>query len=291
MTSIFELPATEFHKATRLFSDLAKLHPFVTAVLKKDEPGRIFVDDLNNPQSGFMSTKEVQFLAGDPDNARFNQALKHLLRDTICKGIAPQTTIDEVDLTFLNDKWEHQLKFLFGDWRWPPIPSRGVHYLWQEGQLQWQSLLPDGYTIQPLNACKVKAQPGKEMPFAIKPFVAFGVDGFGFCALHNGRIVSSCFCDLISKPSCEIGVETDPNHRRQNLATITTAATVAYALDNGFTNIWWICDVNNMGSIKTAVKNGFKEQFQTNSYFFILDEAEHRRQVNEHKRNFSTIRS
>jgi RimJ/RimL family protein N-acetyltransferase len=128
----------------------------------------------------------------------------------------------------------------------------------------------------------IEAKPAKGMPYAVKPIADFGVDGFGFCAIHNDLIVSSCFCDVMSQPACEIGVETHPDHRRRGLAAIVTAATVEYALSVGFTDIWWICDVHNLGSIGTAVKNGFTEQFQSNSYFFILDETEHRRQASEY---------
>jgi len=69
-----------------------------------------------------------------------------------------------------------------------------------------------------------------------------------------------------------------PDPRHIGLAAVTTAATVEHALAAGLTDIWWICDVNNVGSVKTAVNLGFTEQFQNNSFFFILDEVEHRRQ-------------
>ena len=276
-----ELAVKEFWRAEELFRELAEMHLFATAVLNHDLPGRIYVDDPENPKSGFMSTKELQCLAGNPNNEPFNQALKQLLQETICLGNAPETTLEEIDLTFIGDSWQHQLQFLFGDWRWPPIPNCAAHYRWQNGMLKWRDLVPNGFSVQPLDAKKVAAQPTNKMPFAIKPFSQFGVDGFGFCMIQNGRIVCSSFCDVTSKTACEIGVETDPDHRRRGLATIATAATVEYALSVGFTDIWWICDVNNLGSIKTAVKNGFVEQFQSNSYFFILDETEHKRQTNE----------
>ncbi|NJN53269.1 MAG: GNAT family N-acetyltransferase [Anaerolineae bacterium] len=283
VVQMIELSPPEFYKAEGLFADLVDLHLFATAVFNHDEPGRIYVDNPEQPTSGFMSTKELQFLAGDPDNQPFNRELKQRLHETICVGDAPGEKIEEIDLTFIGDSWQHQLEFFFGDWRWPPIPSRAAHYLWQKDQLEWRVMIPIGYTIQPLDARKIQAQPANGMPYAIKPFAEFGQDGFGFCAIYNGRIVSSCFCDVISKPGCEIGVETHPDHRRRGLATIVTAATVGYALEAGFTDIWWICDVHNTGSIGTAVKTGFTEQFQTESTFFILDEAEHRRQTNEHK--------
>ena len=279
---MIELSANEFWQAEDLFRNVAKVHLFATAVLNHDLPGRIYVDKVDNPRSGFMSTKELQFLAGYPDNQSFNQALKQLFQETIFIGDAPEVTLKEIDLTFIGNHWQHQLQFLFGDWRWPPIPNRARHFRLVSHQLNWREWVPDGYAILPLDKHIISRYPANRIQFNVKQFDDFGIGDFGFCVTWNGRIVCMCSSDVISQNACEIGIETHPDHRRHGLATATTAATVEYALSLGFKEIWWICAADNAGSIGTAVKNGFIEQFQSDSYFFILDEAEHRRQTNEH---------
>lgn len=271
----------EFALAKPLFHELAEMHLFVTAVFNHDLPGRIYVDDVDSPRSGFMSTKEMQFLAGDPDNMAFNTALKQVLRSTICIGDAPEVTLEEIDLTFVGDRWLEQLPFLFGDWRWPPIPDRAAHYRLTSFQGKWRESVPDGYTILPLDKQHIAHHPEDLSQFEVKQFADFGPADFGFCALWNGRIVCMCSSDVVSGQACEIGIETHPEHRRKGLATVTTAATVEYALSAGLSDIRWICEVENIGSVKTAVNVGFTEQFQTTGYFFILDEAEHRRQTSQ----------
>ena len=92
------------------------------------------------------------------------------------------------------------------------------------------------------------------------------------CAQSIARIF------LLTDP---IGVETHLNHRHKGLATATTTATIAYALRYGLQDIWWICSAHNAASVATAEKVGFTKQFETDSYFFILDEIEHQRQVSD----------
>lgn len=271
------LPPAQYEMARPLFAELAEIHLFATAVLNHDLPGRIYVDDVKQPKSGFMSTKELQFLAGDPDNDAFNAALKQVFQQTIFKGDGPETSLEEIDLTFVGDSWLHWLETLFGDWRWPPIPDRVCHYLCRQQRLNWRTMIPSGYVIRPLGTAVITNQPADAYLFEVKPLAAFGERDFGFCALWRGRVVCVCSTDVISGAACEIGIETHPDHRRRGLAAIVTAAAIDHALTRGFQDIWWICAADNLASIRTAEKVGFEKQFESKGYFFILDEAEHHR--------------
>jgi RimJ/RimL family protein N-acetyltransferase len=287
---IIQLRPQEYEKVGDLFAELATYHLFATAVLHHDLPGRIYVDDANAPKSAFMSTKELQFLAGHPDNEAFNGALKQVLQQTIFVGDGPEGSLAEIDLTFMDDSWLHRLETLFGDWRWPPIPNQTCHYLFKQRRLNWQTFVPAGYTVRPLDTAVIANQPADHFQFEVKPLAQFGARDFGYCAVRHGqpeaasgRIVCLCSTDVISGSACEIGIETHPEHYRKGLATVTAAATVEYALAHGFTAIWWICSAHNPGSIRTAEKVGFEKQFESKGYDFLLDEAEHNRQ--SHNRN------
>ncbi|MCL4265145.1 MAG: GNAT family N-acetyltransferase [Anaerolineae bacterium] len=286
---MIELKPTEFEAARPLFRELAEMHLFATAVLHHDLPGRIYVDDVNRPRSGFMSTKELQFLAGDPDNDVFNAALKQIFQATVFVGNAPEATLEEIDLTFVGDSWLHRLETLFGDWRWPPIPDQAYHYLCQKQRLNWREMVPAGYVVRPLDTAVSTNQPADAYEFEVKPLADFGERDFGFCALWDGeaasgRVVCVCSTDVISGAACEIGIETHPDHMRKRLATVVAAATVEYALAHGFRDIWWICADDNHASIGTAEKVGFEKQFESKGYFFILDEEKHKSQVTDERR-------
>ena len=70
-----ELSQSDFARVRPLFHALA-FQPFCTAVLAGLHPGRIFVDDVETPQTACMIREDGwSFLAGEPNNTAFNQAL------------------------------------------------------------------------------------------------------------------------------------------------------------------------------------------------------------------------
>jgi hypothetical protein len=96
---MIQLQPHEYAKVSELFAELTAHHLFATAVLHHHLPGRIYVDDVNVPKTGFMSSNELQFLAGDPDNEAFNTALKQLLQQTIFMGDAPGARLMTANLS------------------------------------------------------------------------------------------------------------------------------------------------------------------------------------------------
>jgi RimJ/RimL family protein N-acetyltransferase len=99
--------------------------------------------------------------------------------------------------------------------------------------------------------------------------------GFGFCTLHGKKAVSWSTTDCASGNRCEIGIYTHEDHRRQGLATLTTAAIVDYALSYGFSSVGWHCEEYNLPSIKTAEKAGFKLERKYIQYYACANEAFH----------------
>ena len=77
---MIELQTADFYKARALFEPLMAHQMFCAGVLDGLYAGRLFVDDVDNPQSAFVTQGNVWwFLAGDPHNAAFNQALNTAL--------------------------------------------------------------------------------------------------------------------------------------------------------------------------------------------------------------------
>jgi RimJ/RimL family protein N-acetyltransferase len=99
--------------------------------------------------------------------------------------------------------------------------------------------------------------------------------GFGFCMLHDKRIVSWSIADCVSGNACEIGINTHEDYRRQGLAALTAAAAVDYALSSGFEQVGWHCDAYNLGSIGVAEKVGFKLERKYVQYYACANEAHH----------------
>ena len=58
----------------------------IQAAIDGNNLGRIFVDDIDQPQTAFALTVEGYLLAGAHDNAATNGALRHFLREKIFTG-------------------------------------------------------------------------------------------------------------------------------------------------------------------------------------------------------------
>lgn len=106
--------------------------------------------------------------------------------------------------------------------------------------------LPDGYTYAP----------GDE-PLAVN-------------ILHDGETVAHCTPDLAIGTYAEIGISTDPEHRRKGLAAAAVRATLAAASSAGFTTIGWHCLASNRGSLAVARAAGFVETHRYRVYAEIL---------------------
>lgn len=81
-------------------------------------------------------------------------------------------------------------------------------------------------------------------------------NGFGYCILHNGKIVSECTSIFASPQTVEIDIATAKDYRGQGLASMVAKAFIDHSLENNIIPSW-DCDVSNNSSIKLAEKLGF----------------------------------
>jgi RimJ/RimL family protein N-acetyltransferase len=279
---IHQLDPTDFEKAAVVLANLAEWNVYLTAVLKQNSPGRIYVDDVAAPRSAFAVSIDCAYLAGDPYNDAFNAGVTDVLEATLLAGDRVNPADPELAICVDSPDWEAALADILSHWRWPPIWGANHYYLLAELRLDWRKKLPSGYEIAQLDATLLAAQ-GSRLPQTITDSIRIGwqgednflENGFGFAALHDDDIVCWCLADVTTGRACEIGIETAVKHRRLGLATAVTAATVEYCLKNGFTKIGWHCGADNPGSIRTAVNVGFVLERPYSFYSFYYDEAAH----------------
>ncbi|MHA1961919.1 MAG: GNAT family N-acetyltransferase, partial [Candidatus Thorarchaeota archaeon] len=205
----------------------------VRAVIEGSSPGKVWVDDPVQPNSGFMATTEGWFLAGDPNKDEFNQNLKHLIQDMILRG----KFYSPVNPQFLNylffhidtDKWKKQFPNIF-DIR-PPLPTHRIHFVCNEVVLEWKDNIPEGYRL--LQVDSTLDIDSLEFPEDIMEWVEYSLDeqkkrGFGKCLVHGNKVVVWVNSDCASGEECEIGIITTEDYRLKGLGALTTAAAVEH---------------------------------------------------------------
>ncbi len=245
-------------------------------------PGRIFVDNVDNPCTALALTVGGYFLAGDDNNQETNEALRSFLAEQIFTGQVHLKSSTFMFLTLHPVAWEAKLPEL--------IPTHDMikrtryHYVCSRVRFDWRSNIPEGYTVRrvdrallddsrivfsnPMNTwMSIDEQWGTVENFLEK--------GTSFCVLRGQKVVSWCTPDCVAGRQIEIGIITHPEHRLQGLAAVSVAATAEYCLSHGFSAVGWHCNAPNIGSWKTAEKVGFDRNLEYTEYFYTYDPVQH----------------
>ncbi len=253
----------------------------VYAVIEGNNPGRIFVDNIERPRTALAVTGDATLLAGDNSDPVTIDALRRLFKESIFTG--EMAFMDcSMDLVIHPDTWEAKLPEL--------IPTHEIeklgcyHYLCREVKFNWRDHIPKGYAVHRVDQTLL-GNPDIIIPDEMSDWIKikenwgtvenFVARGAGFCVLHENQVTSWCSADCTVGDQIEVGTVTASGHRRQGLASVATAATVEYCLSHGFNVVGWYCDSDNVGSWKTAEKVGFEKEGEYFYYFYIFDEVDH----------------
>jgi len=254
-----ELKQNEFKRVLLLFRQFDHCLA-LRAAMEDNNPGRIFVDDVDNPRTALALTVGGYLLTGDCDNQKTNEALRSFLAEQIFTGQIYVRNNKTMFLTVFPETWEARLLEL--------IPTHDIikrnryHYLCCAVKFDWRSTIPEGYTVRRLDSTLLndtrivfpdiirRWMNIDEQWGTVKNFLEKGIS---FCVLCGHEVVSWCTPDCVAGHQIEVGVITHPNHRRRGLAAISVAATAEYCLSHGFSAVGWHCNALNIGSWKTGV--------------------------------------
>jgi RimJ/RimL family protein N-acetyltransferase len=276
-----EITSGQYDKVRGLFQPPAD-QPFCLAVLTNVHPGRVFVDNTEQPRTALVTRDDYWcFLGGDPGNDAFNRALNRAIWDR--EFIAPNASM--LLFTCHPQDWRGNLAAVFSPRR--PIPARRRHYVCEKSTYDWQSALPLGVALQPMDDSLLRRSDLRipdEVAQTIRKWRSLARSGardFGFVAIQESEtrrtseVVSWVTVDAVVEGVGDAGLFTEPRHRRRGLATVTTAAAMEHGLAHGLSAVHWTCAEDNAGSIRIAEKLGFERQPDYLLYYFVLDEAQH----------------
>ena len=277
---IFRLPGNDYMKVRPLFNEL-EYNLITSAVIERTSLGRIYVDYAADPRTAFMCTTEGYYLAGYENNNEFNTSLNKLIFEKIFAGDTIRKDETDIAIGFHPDSWKDKMPIIFQGRI--PLTTARRHYVCTELKVdQWRDHVPKGFQVRRIDEKLLRA-PHLEIPEHVTGWMktnwgsisGFMKKGFGFCMLHDKRIVSWSIADCVGGNACEIGIHTREDYRRQGLATLTAAAAVDYFLSSGFREVGWHCDEYNLGSIGVAEKVGFKLERKYIQYYACANEAHH----------------
>ncbi len=279
ITFIYELDKVDYEKVRRIFAPI-DYQLTIRAVIEGTCPGKVYVDNIDNPRSAFMCSVEGNYLAGNVNNDSFNAALRDLILNRIFAGDSLWVSADYMVVCIHPESWTTKFDVIFETRPPQKIPRK--YYTYTSLKIDWKEKLPEGFSIHRVNQEFLK-RTDLDIPDHLTNWMKanwgsiedFLGRGFGFAMIHNNNVVSWCIADCVSGEECEIGIRTHEDYRRRGLATLNTAATVDYCLSKGFTKIGWHSNEENLGSIGTAEKVGFSLTHEYIWYYCMFDEAEH----------------
>ncbi len=271
---IAELDKSEFEKARSVYAGLENCVA-ATAVIEGNTPGRIFVDNSENPAAAFMWNEfRYGFLAGNPDNSEFIESLSRLLTETLLPEAKnshdptlllypyPESWREKIDVLVRGHSPLHLARSMFTF-----NPSKFTHQGWRER-------IPAGFDIRRVDESLAKKPAvAGELDFLWTSRDNFLSKGVGFCLLRGEEIVSLCYSVFAAGQKREISVYTDSQYREKGFATLTVAAYIDHCQQNGLSPVWQ-CWGNNAPSRALAAKLGFEHVVDYPVYLIDLNKKE-----------------
>ena len=278
---LIELKSNEFEGVRPLFQGF-DYSLSIHAAMEGNNPGRIFVDDVNHPSTALALTVEGYLLTGDDGNRETNEALRRLFKERIFTGEVFVNGNRSMSLAVHPETWEAKLPELIPTYEVEKLDR--YHYLCHALKFDWRANLPADYTVRRVDRALLDdAQ--VVFPEAMREWMNFDEvwatkenflsKGVSFAVLHEGEVVAWCTPDCVAGDRIDVGIMTLRTYRRRGLATIAVAATVEHCLNSGFSAVGWHCNADNIGSWKTAEKVGFERNRPYAYYYYMYDRVDH----------------
>jgi RimJ/RimL family protein N-acetyltransferase len=270
-----ELDVASFERTGPLFAPLNAYQPFCAAVLAGIHPGRVLVDDADEPRTAFLSHSDAWcYLAGAPDNEAFNRALNRVLFERQLVG--PDVPI--LLFTCHPQEWASHLPAIFAPRQ--PVPANRRHYVGRTLHFDWRAQVPAGFLLRPLDDGLLQ-QPGLTIPEEVSETLARwrtiahpDFQDLGLVAIHGDEIAAWATIDAVVDGTGDIGFFVMPAYRRRGLATVLAAAAIDRALAQGLSLVSWTCAEDNAGSIRIAEKLGLERCSDYRMYCLCFNEAD-----------------
>ncbi|APH04988.1 GNAT family N-acetyltransferase [Bacillus weihaiensis] len=232
-----------------VFNEIAS-PTFSFSVLEGYIDGTVYADS-KVPETVLIETNSgIYYIVGETNNDDFNDFLfdlyrqrkKENLRFTLFSSTENWDTVIKLNL---KNEVKHMSRFSF------------IYEHNQEATIK--DLPSNEYSISEitkeviLNSVEFNDEYYKEYWGSSSNFIE---KGFGYCILHNGKVVSECTSIFSSQKYAEIDIATHKDYRGKGLASIVAKTFIEHSLKNHIIPSW-DCDVSNKSSIKLAGKLGF----------------------------------
>ena len=273
---IQELDKTKYKRLNIGFKASEIRHPEILSVIQKNNPGRIFVDDIDKPLSALVWSYGIFgfYLIGLCNNHSFIEGLEQYIKSVILPQIKDKG-YDTLEISGNSKRWDNIIQNI--SIKNEINKSEQLIYKMKNHFITNEILSTDSSTV----IRKVNRSFIYDSSFTNKEFVLTKIDqfwdckenylnkGIGFTTVKNKEITSLCISGFVANNTHAIDIETSQKYRNHNHGRMVCNAFLTECNKRKFIP-HWECMANNIPSRKLAEKIGFKENEKYNLYQYRL---------------------
>jgi RimJ/RimL family protein N-acetyltransferase len=245
---VFKLDSKEFRKVAHLVKSQDELSVF--SVIGGQNPGEIYVNNVDNPTAALIRTSECNLIAGSPNDEVFNSEVS--LELDFWAPLTPDSY-----------EWMEKIPTIHENHFIRKYKRR--HYvLCSDKFVDCDAPLKEGYTLEKVDISFLRDNSFENSERILEWAENWGeAENFnkhatGYLIRNDKIIVSWSLSDCSFNKIIAIGIHTDERYRKNGFGEIVAAATIRDCFAMGYEKIDWLCVDSNKGSRAIAEKLGFK---------------------------------
>jgi hypothetical protein len=259
------LPKERYPNISNCLDQVNFNHLFASAVIDGAVSGKVYVNDVQNPETFYIVHKYgMSLLAGNHTHSEFNAAFKeHALN-------SDQSRNTHEWMQVFPDEWNAAIKDLFGT-ALKADKENDAHSLIELNTRVNFRFEKDRYISNRIERTDGKRKihiventkevycnmEGSVIPKAFWDSAEdFKNRGVGFGLYYEGKLAAVSFSSFLTAGKLELGIETAKEFRGMGLAEKVCAALIDYCIDRNLEPVW-ACRLENTGSYVLAKKLGF----------------------------------
>lgn len=254
-------------------------NPEAFAIVQGENPGRIFVDDIDSPSAALIWSQGIEgfYLVGNAGSRVFSTQLDAYVQRVI-EPEAMKSGLEWFEVSGDRPDWNETIADIFAD-HTIETSLQSVYGLTDEKYTIDRLCNVDRENVQRICPSLIRKPEIRNQDFLqskLDRFWRVSDDffkaGFGYAAVHDRQVVSVCFSAFVAASVHVVDVETTPANRYQGFAKMATAAFLSECLEREL-QPYWDCMAENNASRGLAESVGLRKVREYMLHSFKLDDA------------------
>ena len=237
-------------------------HNFVfDSIIEGNTPAQIFVDDIEDISIFLICEGHCVYFGGEVENKdKYKEAINFFKES--CLSESRRTELGVVKINYYTAAWEKELLEGLNEFHCNLYDRslfkqdlKNVPIVRSDDNVIVKKI--DNEVLQNTSLGNINCLIDEVMGMwgSVNNFIK---NGFGYCAIMDGNIISWCTAEYVSENYCGIGIETIEEHEGKGLATIISNEFLKGCSTSNITPYWdsW---KKNIPSVRVAEKNNFQK--------------------------------